>query len=71
MKKAQWLDAGAFGDLSGKWRPVIAVDGKTSRGSGHGGGNIRYLLAGLPWRDTPVARQARDWATAAPPSGAA
>jgi hypothetical protein len=54
----QRLDAGAFDDLAGEWaarrtapgpggRRVIAVDGKTLRGSGHGGQHSRHLLAAL------------------------
>jgi predicted transposase YbfD/YdcC len=54
----QRLDADAFDDLAGQWaarrtapgpggRRVIAVDGKTLRGSGHGGGPGRHLLAAL------------------------
>jgi predicted transposase YbfD/YdcC len=53
----QRLDADAFDDLAGAWaarrttpgpkeRRVIAVDGKTLRGSGHGGDG-RHLLAAL------------------------
>ena len=53
----QRLDADAFDDLAGTWaaqrtapgprrRRVIAVDGKTLRGSGHGGEG-RHLLAAL------------------------
>jgi predicted transposase YbfD/YdcC len=52
----QRLDAGAFDDLAGQWaarttapgpggRRVIAVDGKTLRGSGHAGAGSRHLLA--------------------------
>jgi predicted transposase YbfD/YdcC len=52
----QRLDADAFDDLAGAWaarrtapgpgrRRVIAVDGKTLRGSGHGGEDNRHLLA--------------------------
>jgi predicted transposase YbfD/YdcC len=52
----QRLDADAFDDLAGAWaaqrtapapkqRRVIAVDGKTLRGSGHGEQNGRHLLA--------------------------
>jgi predicted transposase YbfD/YdcC len=52
----QRLDADAFDDLAGQWatrhtapgpgaRRVIAVDGKTLRGSGHGGQDSRHLLA--------------------------
>jgi predicted transposase YbfD/YdcC len=52
----QRLDAGAFDDLAGQWaaqrtvpgpgqRRVIAVDGKTLRGSGHGSEDSRHLLA--------------------------
>jgi predicted transposase YbfD/YdcC len=52
----QRLDADAFDDLAGAWaaqrtaprpgrRRVIAVDGKTLRGSGHGQENGRHLLA--------------------------
>jgi predicted transposase YbfD/YdcC len=52
----QRLDADAFDDLVGRWaarrtapepggRRVIAVDGKTLRGSGHGGQASRHLLA--------------------------
>jgi predicted transposase YbfD/YdcC len=52
----QRLDADAFDDLAGRWaaqrtapqpgaRRVIAVDGKTLRGSGHGGQDSRHLLA--------------------------
>jgi predicted transposase YbfD/YdcC len=54
----QRLDADAFDDLAGQWaaqrtapgpglkqRRVIAVDGKTLRGSGHGEENSRHLLA--------------------------
>jgi len=52
----QRLDAGAFDDLAGEWaarraapgpnaRRVIAVDGKTLRGSGHGDEGRRHLLA--------------------------
>jgi predicted transposase YbfD/YdcC len=54
----QRLDAGAFDDLAGRWaarrtapglggRRVIAVDGKTLRGSSHGSGPGRHLLAAL------------------------
>src|SRR5215471_21177881 len=54
----QRLDAGAFDDQAGRWaqsrtapgpggRRVIAVDGKTLRGSGHGGQSSRHLLAAL------------------------
>ncbi len=54
----QRLDAGAFDDLAGRWaqsrtaprpnrRRAIAVDGKTLRGSGHGGQDGRPLLAAL------------------------
>ncbi len=54
----QRLDAGAFDDLAGQWaarrtepgpggRRVIAVDGKTLRGPGHGGQHSRHLLAAL------------------------
>jgi predicted transposase YbfD/YdcC len=52
----QRLDADAFDDLAGHWaaqrtapqpgaRRVIAVDGKTLRGSRHGGDDGRHLLA--------------------------
>jgi len=52
----QRLDADAFDDLAGFWaaqrtapgpkaRRVIAVDGKTLRGSGHGDEHSRHLLA--------------------------
>jgi predicted transposase YbfD/YdcC len=52
----QRLDADAFDDLAGEWaarrtapgpetRRVIAVDGKTLRGSGHDGEGGRHLLA--------------------------
>src|SRR5579875_3291873 len=52
----QALDADGFDDLAGQWaaqrtapgpggRRVIAVDGKTLRGSGHGDQNSRHLLA--------------------------
>jgi DDE family transposase len=52
----QRLDADAFDDLAGQWaaehtaprpggRRVIAVDGKTLRGSGHGSQASRHLLA--------------------------
>ena len=52
----QRLDAGAFDDLAGAWaqratvpgpgqRRLIAVDGKTLRGSGHDGEHGRHLLA--------------------------
>jgi predicted transposase YbfD/YdcC len=52
----QALDADAFDDLAGAWaaqrtapepggRRVVAVDGKTLRGSGHGQENSRHLLA--------------------------
>ena len=52
----QRLDADAFDELAGQWaaqrtapgpggRRVIAVDGKTLRGSGHGGEDSRHLLA--------------------------
>ena len=52
----QRLDADAFDDLAGQWvaqrtapgpggRRMIAVDGKTLRGSGHGQENSRHLLA--------------------------
>jgi predicted transposase YbfD/YdcC len=52
----QRLDADAFDDLAGQWaaqrtapgrgrRRVIAVDGKTLRGSGHGQDHSRHLLA--------------------------
>ena len=54
----QRLDAGAFDDQAGRWaqartapgpggRRVMAVDGKTLRGSGHGGHNSCHLLAAL------------------------
>lgn len=54
----QRLDADAFDDLAGEWvarrttpgpggRRVIAVDGKTLRGSGHGSAASRHLLAAL------------------------
>jgi DDE_Tnp_1-associated/Transposase DDE domain len=54
----QRLDADAFDELAGWWaaqraapqpgaRRVIAVDGKTLRGSGHGGQDSRHLLAAL------------------------
>lgn len=54
----QRLDADAFDELAGRWaqrqtapapgmRRVIAVDGKTLRGSGHGGRDSRHLLAAL------------------------
>jgi predicted transposase YbfD/YdcC len=54
----QRLDAGIFDDLAGQWaaqrtapgpgvRRVIAVDGKTLRGSGAGGEDSRHLLAAL------------------------
>jgi predicted transposase YbfD/YdcC len=54
----QRLDADAFDDLAGQWaqsctvpgprrRRVIAVDGKTLRGSGHAGHDSRHLLAAL------------------------
>ena len=54
----QRLDAGVLDDLAGQWaarrtapgpggRRVIAVDGKTLRGSGHGGEDSRHLLAAL------------------------
>ena len=54
----QRLDAAAFDDLAGQWaqartapgsggRRVIAVDGKTLRGSGHGSYGRRHLLAAL------------------------
>ena len=52
----QRLDADVFDDLAGQWaarrtapgpgrRRVIAVDGKTLRGSGHGSEDSRHLLA--------------------------
>jgi predicted transposase YbfD/YdcC len=52
----QRLDTDVFDDLAGQWaarrtapgpgrRRVIAVDGKTLRGSGHGGEDSRHLLA--------------------------
>ena len=52
----QRLDADVFDDLAGQWaqrrtapgpgsRRVIAVDGKTLRGSRHGGEDGRHLLA--------------------------
>ena len=52
----QRLDADAFDNLAGEWaagrtapgpggRRAIAVDGKTLRGSGHGGEDNRHLLA--------------------------
>jgi predicted transposase YbfD/YdcC len=52
----QRLDADAFDDLAGRWaaqrtapgpggRRVVAVDGKTLRGSGHGQQDSRHLLA--------------------------
>jgi DDE_Tnp_1-associated/Transposase DDE domain len=52
----QRLDADAFDALAGQWaaqrtaagprsRRVVAVDGKTLRGSGHGGDASRHLLA--------------------------
>jgi hypothetical protein len=54
----QQLDADAFDDLAGRWaqqgsapepgqRRAIAVDGKTLRGSAHGGEDGRHLLAAL------------------------
>src|SRR6266487_980617 len=54
----QRLDADAFDDLAGEWaarrtapgqetRRVIAVDGKTLRGSGHNSEGGRHLLAAL------------------------
>jgi predicted transposase YbfD/YdcC len=54
----QRLDADAFDELAGQWaqrqtapapgaRRVIAVDGKTLRGSGHGSQDSRHLLAAL------------------------
>ena len=54
----QRLDADAFDDLAGQWaaqvtapgpkaRRVIAVDGKTVRGSGHGSEDSRHLLAAM------------------------
>lgn len=54
----QRLDAAGFDDLAGRWvqartvpepgaRRVIAVDGKTLRGSGHEGEGSRHLLAAL------------------------
>jgi predicted transposase YbfD/YdcC len=54
----QRLDADTFDELAGYWaaqrtapqpgaRRVIAVDGKTLRGSGHGGHDSRHLLAAL------------------------
>jgi hypothetical protein len=54
----QRLDAGAFDGLAGRWaqqrtapgprqRRPIAVDGKTLRGSAHGGEDGRHLLAAL------------------------
>jgi predicted transposase YbfD/YdcC len=54
----QRLDADVFDDLAGRWaarrtapgpkqRRVIAVDGKTLRGSGHGGEDGRHLLSAL------------------------
>jgi predicted transposase YbfD/YdcC len=54
----QRLDADAFDELAGEWaaqrttprpggRRVIAVDGKTLRGSGHGTESGRHLLAAL------------------------
>jgi hypothetical protein len=54
----QRLDADAFDDLAGAWpqqatmpgpkgRRVIAVSGKTLRGSAHGGEDGRHLLAAL------------------------
>jgi hypothetical protein len=54
----QRLDADVLDDLAGQWaarrtapgpgrRRVIAVDGKTLRGSGHGGEDSRRLLAAL------------------------
>jgi hypothetical protein len=54
----QRLDADAFDDLAGNWaaqrtapgpkqRRVIAVDGKTLRGSAHDGDGGRHLLAAL------------------------
>src|SRR5437764_9708635 len=53
----QRLESDAFDDLAGRWaaqrtapgpggRRVIAVDGKTLRGSGHGEQDSRHLLAG-------------------------
>ena len=54
----QRLDADAFDELAGRWAAqrtapqpggwrAIAVDGKTLRGSGHGGQDSRHLLAAL------------------------
>jgi predicted transposase YbfD/YdcC len=65
----QRLDADAFDDLAGKWaarrtapgpggRRVIAVDGKTLRGSGHGQESSRHLLAALDHAHGAVLGQA-------------
>ena len=79
----QQLDADAFDDLAGRWaqqcsapgpkqRRAIAVDGKTLRGSAHGGEDGRHLLAALDHThgvvlgqvevgaQVPVAHQAHD-----------
>jgi predicted transposase YbfD/YdcC len=65
----QRLDADAFDDLAGQWaqqrtaaghgaRRVIAVDGKTLRGSGHGDQDSRHLLAALDHAHSVVLGQA-------------
>src|SRR5262245_35334013 len=64
----QRLDADAFDDLAGRWaqrrtapgpgsRRVIAVDGKTLRGSRHGGDDGRHLLAAFDHADGVVLGQ--------------
>ena len=65
----QRLDADGFDDLAGRWaqaraapgprgRRVIAVDGKTLRGSGHGSEGGRHLLAALDHAHGAVLGQA-------------
>jgi hypothetical protein len=74
----QNLDADALDDAAGAWaqqrtapapgaRRMIAVDGKTLRGSGLAGGPVKgnqpgvhAQLAALPWRQVPVADQASE-----------
>jgi predicted transposase YbfD/YdcC len=65
----QHLDADAFDDLAGAWtaqrttpgpgvRRVLAVDGKTLRGSGHGDEDSRHLLAAFDHASGAVLGQA-------------
>jgi DDE_Tnp_1-associated len=70
----QRLDPDAFDELAGQWAArrtapvkrqlrVIAVDGKTLRGSGHGGQHSRHLLAALDHAHGAVLGQVESSAT--------